>query len=57
MTRDLFAPNNIDPCVFDNMGRDVIQVTTTMHVDDLFVASASDNSLEKFENCMSGFYC
>ena len=28
-----------------------------MHVDDLFVTSASDNNLETFENYMRGVYC
>jgi hypothetical protein len=57
LTRNNFIPNSYDPCDLNKVGRDGIQVTVAMHVDDLFVTSASDNNLETFENYMRGVYC
>jgi hypothetical protein len=57
LTRNSFTPNSYDPCVFNKVDRDGIQITVAMHVDDLFVTSVSDNNLEAFENYMRGVYC
>jgi hypothetical protein len=45
LTRNNFTPNSYDPCVFNKVDRDGIQITVAMHVDDLFVTSVSDNNL------------
>ena len=51
-----FTANQYDPCVFNEVGVDGAQITVVMHVDDLFVVSMSDASLEKFENYMRRVY-
>ncbi len=42
-----FTPNSFKNFVFNKVGRDGVQITEAMHVDDLFVTSASASNLEK----------
>ena len=56
LTRNNCTTDSYDPCVFNKVDRDGIQITVAMHVDDLIATSASDNNRETFENYMRGVY-
>ncbi len=42
LKRQGFVPNEYDECVFNKTGRDGIQVTIALHVDDLMITSQSE---------------
>ena len=47
LVRDGFEANPYDQCVFIKMGEDGIQITITLHVDDLLVTSLSVHNLQQ----------
>ena len=49
LTRDRYAPNGYDPCIFNKIGADGDHISAPIHVDGLFVVSMPNDNLEKFE--------
>jgi hypothetical protein len=56
MKSDGFVPHSYDSCVFNKHGLHGAQVTVVMHVEDLFIASKSDDNHTNFKSCMRNKY-
>ena len=51
-----FTTNPYDNCVFNKIENDDAQTTVVVHVDDLFVTSASESNLKAFSSYLKSFY-
>lgn len=51
-----FSMNPYDNCVFNKIKRDGAQTTVVVHVDDLFVTSASESNLKAFCSYLKSVY-
>ena len=56
LTSDGFEMNPYDNCVFNKVGHEGTQTTVVVHVDDLFVTSASESNLTAFCSYLKRVY-